>query len=442
MDSHHGEESGEMYSPNEQGEYTPEDGTQALTVQGLTDTLSRLELEDTVVEPPEEELILQLEVTMADHLGCPCLPAFLWNTGTVMHILKNDPALRDLEYVQVDNPGTDKQCHCRLPAEAVEMLGAFLPGAFSEWISRSAHFAAIAIPLAEGRHLASVATNRCHQDPQGTSLGAPFSSKSDVGPVLVGSTPPTPVRGERGAEGEKVPAALASRPRGRPPKKACPVKEVPANSPPSSPNRGGADSDATSTASEMSYRSRPQRMHRREKRLVPAKLDLPIFKSTDPSADVTYTIWRFDIQSWLEQYTEETMMPHIYVSLRGYSGHWVCSLEGGEHLTLTELLQRMDRAFGEVSEVDTMIRSMYEIHQAEKETMEEYMLCIHEAMAVIWWVHPERLTNQDKNFLRDCFYNGLLPSLHEALGFTVANLLEREQTRTRFDTLYTLARKI
>ena len=203
MDSHHGEESGEMYSPNEQGEYTPEDGTQVLTVQGLTDVLSGLESEDMVVEPPEEELILQLEVMMADRLGRPHLPAFLWNAGMVMHILKNDPALRDLEYVQVDNPGTaylfflDKQCHCGLPAEVAEMLGAYLPGAFSEWISRSAHFAVIAIPLAEGRHLASVGTNRCHQrlrmDPEGSSLGAPFSSKSNVGPVLVGSAPPTPV---------------------------------------------------------------------------------------------------------------------------------------------------------------------------------------------------------------------------------------------------------
>ena len=158
----------------------------------------------------------------------------------------------------------------------------------------------------------------------------------------------------------------------------------------------------------------------------------------DSSTDVMYTIWRFNIQSWLEQYTEESMMPHIYASLRGYPGCWVCSLEGREHLTLTELLQRMDRVFGEVSEVDTMIRSMYEICQVEKETVEEYMLRIHEAMVVIWPAHPERLTNQDKNFLRDHFYNGLLPSL----GFAVTDLPEREQTHTTFDTLYTLARKM
>ena len=221
-----------------------------------------------------------------------------------------------------------------------------------------------------------------------------------------------------------------------------PVKEVPANSPPSSPDRGGANSDVMSMVSETSYHSRPWQRHRREKRLAPAKLDLPIFKSTDSSAEVTYTIWRFNVQNWLEQYTEESMMPHIYVSLRGYPGCWVHSLEGGEHLTLTKLPQHMDRAFGEVSEADTMIRSMYKICQMEKETMEEYMLCIHEAVAVIQCAYLERLTSQDKNFLCDRFYNSLLPSLHEALGFAVANLPKREQTRTVFDTLYTLARKM
>ena len=179
----------------------------------------------------------------------------------------NDPTLRDLEYVQVDNPGTaylfflDMQCHRGLSAEAAEMLDAYLPGAFSKWISHSEHFVAMTIPLTEGRHLASAATNRHHQrlrtDPQGPMLGAPFSNKSYVGPVLVGSAPPTPVGRERGAKGEKAPTAPASRPRGRPPKKVHPVREALASSPQSSLNRGGTDSDAMSIASETSYRSRP-----------------------------------------------------------------------------------------------------------------------------------------------------------------------------------------
>ena len=33
-----------------------------------------------------------------------CCPAFLWNVGMVLHVLKSDPTLRDLEHVQVDGP--------------------------------------------------------------------------------------------------------------------------------------------------------------------------------------------------------------------------------------------------------------------------------------------------------------------------------------------------
>ena len=54
------EDAGEMYSPDDQGEYMPE----------------------------------------AD------IPGISWNTGMVLHILKGDPMLQDLEHVQVDGPGT------------------------------------------------------------------------------------------------------------------------------------------------------------------------------------------------------------------------------------------------------------------------------------------------------------------------------------------------
>ena len=44
---------------------------------------------------------MMLEVTMADFPGGPHPPAFSWNVGMVMHILKSDPVLRELEHVQV-----------------------------------------------------------------------------------------------------------------------------------------------------------------------------------------------------------------------------------------------------------------------------------------------------------------------------------------------------
>ena len=60
------EESGEMYSPNESGEYTLCGDVLNFTVQELRDALN--EVESTVTEPPTltEEFIIQLDVMMAD----------------------------------------------------------------------------------------------------------------------------------------------------------------------------------------------------------------------------------------------------------------------------------------------------------------------------------------------------------------------------------------
>ena len=69
-----------------------------------------------------------------------------------------------------------------------------------------------------------------------------------------------------------------------------------------------------------------------------------IFKLTDPNMDVTHTLWRFDVQGWIDQCQEESMMPHIYSILLGYPGRWVRSLEDGPNLTVTELLEHMDCA--------------------------------------------------------------------------------------------------
>ena len=78
---------------------------QNFSIQGLSDVLMSLESEVTVVQTLAEEYALLLEVTMADRPGHPCPPTFSWNAGMVLHILKGDPTLRDLEHVEVDSPG-------------------------------------------------------------------------------------------------------------------------------------------------------------------------------------------------------------------------------------------------------------------------------------------------------------------------------------------------
>ena len=60
------EDTGEMYSPDDQGEYVPELVSQNFSVQGLSDALMSLESEVTMVQPPTKEYTLLLEVTMAD----------------------------------------------------------------------------------------------------------------------------------------------------------------------------------------------------------------------------------------------------------------------------------------------------------------------------------------------------------------------------------------
>ena len=78
------------------------------------------------------------------------------------------------------------------------------------------------------------------------------------------------------------------------------MKNGAGNSLSSSPDRGGADSDRYSMASEAHSTHRRRRRQRGEKQLASACLDMAIFKLTDPNADVMYILWRFDMQDcWI-----------------------------------------------------------------------------------------------------------------------------------------------
>ena len=77
------------------------------------------------------------------------------------------------------------------------------------------------------------------------------------------------------------------------------------------------------------------------------------------------------------------MHPHIFGSLQGFPGKWAHSLPGGMNIPLDKLLRCMDRMFGNVHDYDSMIWSLYKIHQKDNECVEEYMLRIQEAVAVV-----------------------------------------------------------
>ena len=102
----------------------------------------------------------------------------------------------------------------------------------------------------------------------------------------------------------------------------------------------------------------------------------------------------------------------------------------------------MEKTFGNKRDYDAMIRTLYEVQQREDETVEEYMLHIHDSVTVICRVYPERLPDQGRDLKKDRFYHGLHPYLHDALSSAMAELPEREQARPTFNTLYTLAKKL
>ena len=67
MDPDRREDSGEMYSPDNQGEYTSLDETPQFSLQGLSDALA--DIGEETGKTSTEEYTLILEVSMADHPG-------------------------------------------------------------------------------------------------------------------------------------------------------------------------------------------------------------------------------------------------------------------------------------------------------------------------------------------------------------------------------------
>ena len=134
------------------------------------------------------------------------------------------------------------------------------------------------------------------------------------------------------------------------------------------------------------------------------------------------------------------MCPHIFASLHGYPGKWARILDEGKDISMQDLLH-MEKTFGNKHDYDA-IRTLYEVQQREDKTVEEYMLCMHNAVTVIHRAYPERLPDRGRDLKKDHFYHGLRSYLHDALSFAMAELPKREQAHPTFDTLYTLAKKL
>ena len=94
---------------------------------------------------------------------------------------------------------------------------------------------------------------------------------------------------------------------------------------------------------------------------MPARLDMLIFKSTDPGAEVMYTLWQFNVDTFLEQYDKASMRPHIFASLHGYPSKWARMLDEDKDISVQDLLLHMEKTFGKKRDYDSMIKTLYEV---------------------------------------------------------------------------------
>ena len=167
-----------------------------------------------------------------------------------------------------------------------------------------------------------------------------------------------------------------------------------------------------------------------------------IFKSTDPGVEVTYRLWCFDVDAFLEQYDEASLCPHIFASLHGYPSKWAHMLDEGKDISVWDLLMHMEKTFGNKRDYDAMIRTLYDVQQRDDKMVEEYMLCIYEVITVIHRAYLEHLPDRGMDLKKDRFYHGLHPYLHDALSFAMAEPPEREHACPRFDMLYTCTKRL
>ena len=160
------------------------------------------------------------------------------------------------------------------------------------------------------------------------------------------------------------------------------------------------DSDGYSIAIKAAGHQHHCRGHRwsgEKKWLAPARLDMPIFKSTDPGAELMYTLWHFDVDAFLEQYDEASMHPHIFASLCGYPGKCAHTLDEGKDISMQDLLMHIEKTFGNKHNYNAMTRTLYEVQQKEDETVKEYMLQIHDAVVVICHTYLKHIPDHGRD---------------------------------------------
>ena len=328
--------------------------------------------------------------------------------------------------------------------EAALAMCSHLADTFAEWIGRSAHFKALPLLLEEGCHCVTAAQERCRQwiGPR-NNPACPFmwagSASSGSSQQLVGRVPTIPEGQDGAAEQEMLGLVQVGCTDAQ--QRWYQLQEVEGTH--HLPHQKPWWSRFRWLFNCQWVRWRPQASK------MPVSWEKTGTSKIEPThiplheCQCGYDLW--DLALWCtgmagSVWWSEHASTH-FGSLQGYPGKWAHSLPGA----WTYRWMNCWGAWTVLSETCTTTTVDPFIVQNPSEGTRDH-----------GGIHAESPWSSSSGEMRiprpsakwreglrwDCFYYGLIPSLRDVLSFTMADLPEREQADTSFDTLYHLAKKL
>ena len=301
--------------------------------------------------------------------------------------------------------------------------------------NRDIRFICRPIPLEEGKREASLAlskprihTGRVAQPPdpvedqvalEGDNQEVPVMRPLDNRPRRAGSEPIRP--------GVEDP---------RPPLRVMPMDTTEDED--YSTASSGTESSATSVSTQVPGRGRRRRRRRRRShRGGKPKISIPVFKADDAKGAVTYATWRYDVNSHRELVDDAFLRPYVIASLQGSPGEIIRSMS--ETTTLTEVLEKMDKYFGDVRTFEQLNQSFYDLKMGGKlDSVSGLAGELHKIASRMMQRYPARLCPEAmEEMKREQLYSGLPDSYQAKLAYMI-----NPQNPCTFDELLMAAREI
>ena len=158
------------------------------------------------------------------------------------------------------------------------------------------------------------------------------------------------------------------------------------------------------------------------------------------SGDVTrkdeayYDVWRYEVDCVVldKSHREESVRRSIRRSLRGTAARALMRL--GPEASLKDMLQKLDRMFGQAARKQQVLKEFYNAEQEQNENVTAWGCRLEDIM-----VRAQQLGNVDEKeaeeMLRERFWHGLRPDLQEGTGHKFDAITDFDELRVAIRTV-------